>query len=553
MRKFSLSLVPYALTPLLLLLCTCARAPVPGVTDVQSDATYVPAPFDSLDVLATNDWWTKDASHITNLKMDRDSIVAFGAYTVANGVLKLSAQLYPLYPAESRRVYLYFERDGKWREHSHREVNEIGWHALFRVEDWPENEDTPYRLRHENGATFEGTIRHVPVVGEEVAVAALSCNSSHDTGGRAEYVRNINALDPDLVFFAGDQSYFHTEHTAAWLLFGKQFREVFRHRPMVSIPDDHDIGQGNLWGEGGKKALRKEGDDGGYYYDHDYVKMVERAQTSHLPDPYDPTPVAQGIGVYYTSYPLGSVDFAIIEDRKFKSGPKDKIPQQGPRPDHIRNPDYDPKSVDVPGLVLLGERQLSFLKQWGADAGAVKPMKAVLSQTGFANGAHIHGQLDNRLHADMDSNGWPQTGRNKALRLIRAARAVHIGGDQHLATVIHHGIDDFNDGPYAFLVPAIVNNYYSRWWWPASEQAGAHARPGVDLPWLGEYRDGFDNPITMLAYANPDQPDHGAGFGFIRFDPVGRSVTFACWPRTVDVTAAGAAQFTGWPYVVTDL
>ena len=562
LRHLPTHLPLYTLTPLLLFLCSCLtsgaptpddEAPQTDVTDVQPDATFERAPFDSLDVLATNDWWTRDASHITNLKVARDSIVAFGVYTVANSVLKLSAQVYPLYPGESRTVYLDFERGGEWQEYGKQEVDEIGWHALFRVEDWPENEDTPYRLRHENGAIFAGTIRHVPPAGGEVTMAALSCNSSKDTGGREEYVRNINALDPDVMFFAGDQSYFHKEHTAAWLLFGKQFRETFRHRPMIAIPDDHDIGQGNLWGEGGKKAERVEGDDGGYYYDPDYVRMVERAQTSHLPDPYDPTPVEQNIGVYYTDYPLGSVDFAIIEDRKFKSGPKDKIPQQGPRPDHIRNPDYDPQSVDVPGLVLLGERQLNFLEQWGGDAGANQLMKAVLSQTGFANGAHIHGQLDNRLHADMDSNGWPQTGRNEALRLIKAANAVHIGGDQHLPTVIHHGIEEHGTGPYAFLVPAIVNNYYSRWWWPASEQAGPNAREGVDLPWLGEYRDGFNNPITMLAYANPDQPDNGAGFGFIRFSPADRTVTFECWPRTVDVTDPAAEQFEGWPYTVTDL
>ena len=62
---------------------------------------------------------------------------------------------------------------------------------------------------------------------------------------------------------------------------------------------------------------------------------------------------------------LGGIDFAILEDRKFKSGPAGKIPQQGPRPDHIRNPNYDPKSIDVDGLVLLGDRQLSFLDTWG--------------------------------------------------------------------------------------------------------------------------------------------------------------------------------------------
>ena len=464
------------------LLLTCGPAPQHTADRSQPapfDSTdYVRAPFDSLDMLATDDWWNRDASHITELKVHRDSVVAFGAYTVANNTLKLAAQLYPLYPGEPLTVYLDLMEDGEWRERATAAVNPIGWHALFRIEDWAGTQDVAYRLRHGEGATFTGTVRKLPGQDEEITMAAMSCNSSKDTGGRESYVRNINALDPDIVFFAGDQSYFHKEHTAAWLLFGKQFREVFRHRPMIAIPDDHDIGQGNLWGEGGKVAQRVQGDDGGYYYDEDYVKMVERAQTSHLPDPYDPTPIEQGIGVYYTSFPLGGVDLAIIEDRKFKSGPMGKIPQQGPRPDHILNPDYDPASVDVPGLHLLGERQLAFLDYWADHPAPGTRLRAVLSQTGFCNGAHIHGQLDNRLHADMDSNGWPQTGRDKALRRIREAGAVHIAGDQHLATVIHHGIDDFRDGPWAFVVPAVVNNYYSRWWWPADERAGGQSAAG---------------------------------------------------------------------------
>ena len=52
----------------------------------------------------------------------------------------------------------------------------------------------------------------------------------------------------------------------------------------------------------------------------DFVKMVERTQTSHLPDPFDPTPVGQGIGVYYSHLVWGRVSIAILEDRKFKSG-----------------------------------------------------------------------------------------------------------------------------------------------------------------------------------------------------------------------------------------
>lgn len=287
--------------------------------------------------------------------------------------------------------------------------------------------------------------------------------------------------------------------------FGLQFRETFRNRPCVSIPDDHDIGQPNLWGEGGKKSVLGSGADGGYLYHPEYVRLVERCQTANLPDPYDPTPVKRGIGVYYTNLLLGGIDFAILEDRKFKTGPKDRHPMKGPRPDHILDPNYDPEDIDVPGLVLLGERQLKFLDDWADDRDGVV-MKAVLSQTGFCGGAHLHGKKDNRLHADLDSNGWPQTGRRKALRQIRKANAVHIAGDQHLATVIQHGLNEHRDGPWAFVVPARVNSIYGRWWWPKGEQAGDDRDPGNPLPWTGDYLDGFGNIITIHAYANPESP-----------------------------------------------
>lgn len=507
----------------------------------------VKAPFEKLDTLATNDWWNRADNPIINMKVERDQVVAFGIYTVSDGVLKLSAQLFPLYPNETRTVRLEVKKDNAWEEIQQQEVNDLGWSALFRVENWDASQDTPYRIRHREEASFEGLVRKDPKDKEEILLAAFSCNSNKDRGDRANYVRNVNHHDPDLLFFAGDQSYDHKEHTAAWLKFGIQFRDIFRERPCITIPDDHDIGQGNIWGEYGKKASTSAGPDGGYFYHHEYVKMVERCQTSHLPDAFDPTPIQQGIGVYYTNLNIGGVDFAIIEDRKFKSGPEGKIPQQGPRPDHIRNPDYDPKSVDVEGLELLGKRQLDFLDSWGESWDGVS-MKAVLSQTGFCGGAHLHGKKENRLHADMDSNGWPQTGRNKAIKAIKKAKAVHIAGDQHLATVIHHGGDEWEDGPWAFVVPAIVNNYYSRWWWPEDEKPGENAND--KLPWTGRYLDGFANKITMDAYVNPDAPSSGAGYGLIRFQKPAQQVTFECWPREVDVTQEGAEQFQGWPVTV---
>jgi hypothetical protein len=527
----------------------------------------VRAPFvKKEDSLCVNDWWNRPANAIIDLKVPREQVVAFGIYTVHGGVLKLSAQLYPLYPKESREVRLEVEKNGTWTEIGRQNVNDLGWSTTFRVEKWDDAKDTKYRLRHGEKAVFEGLIRKNPRDKDEIVVAALSCNSNKDRGLRPEYTRNINHQNPDLVFFAGDQSYDHEQHTAAWLKFGLAFRETFRERPCVTIPDDHDIGQGNLWGEGGKAAKSAAGDDGGYFYHPEYVKMVERQQCGHLPDPYDPAPVEQGIGVYYTRLLLGGVDFAILEDRKFKTGPRGRHPMRGPRPDHIRDPKYDPKVIDTPGLQLLGARQEKFLEAWAGMRDGVA-MKAVLSQTGFCGGAHLHGSRNNRLHADLDSNGWPQTGRRKAIELIRNARAVHIGGDQHIATLIRHGIDEFRDGPWAFIVPAIVNTYYGRWWWPEDEKPGANPVPGSPLPWTGDYLDGFNNKITMIAYANPSRGPNSAknaaqkaapaendgwadGYGLIRFRKATAEVTFECWPRFADVTQPGAKQFPGWPVTV---
>jgi hypothetical protein len=177
-------------------------------------------------------------------------------------------------------------------------------------------------------------------------------------------------------------------------------------------------------------------------------------------------------------------------------------------------------------------------------------MKVVLSQTIFANAAHVHGSLGGRLLADLDSNGWPQTGRNKAVSLLRKAFALHIGGDQHLATVIHHGIDAYGDANWSFGVPSIVN-YYNRWWWPLVPSA----RPvSADLEMTGDYEDGFGNKLTMYAYANPrTDNDRAAGYGLVRLNKKDRSIRMECWPRHVDVTDPNARPYRGWPVTINQL
>ncbi len=491
---------------------------------------------------------------IIDMNVPRDEVIAFALYTHQDGVLKISAQLFPLKDGETRTVRLELKRGSSdYEQVAESEVFYPGWDAHFRIEDWDSSQDVQYRLRHGEAATFEGLIRHDPVEKSEIVVASLSCNSSRTKGPREQTLANLKAQDPDLLFFAGDQTYHHTQHTAGWLEWGLQFRDITRDRPTITIPDDHDVGQANLWGENGKVASTAAGPDGGYFYPAAYVNMVQRQQTWHLPDPADSRPIENDITVYFTHLRVGEIDFAILEDRKFKSGPEGKIPKMGPRPDHINDPAYDRASVDTPGLKLLGDRQLDFLAEWSQDWTGAR-YKVALSQTAFCGAVHLHGQVGNRLLADLDCNGWPQTGRNKALRLIRSAWAPHLCGDQHLAVVVKHGIDNYADGPFAFTSPAIVNTIYGRWWHPEDEKAGNGAVENSPLPWTGEYQDGLGNKITMLAYANPnnvrDETQRGDGHGLIRFDKKKGTARFECWPRFAQVSKGDSAQYPGWPITI---
>ncbi|MDP6891622.1 MAG: hypothetical protein QF731_00455 [Verrucomicrobiota bacterium] len=521
--------------------------------------------FSNLESLTTGEWWKRAGNNgkpaprgrkgaPPSMNVPRDQVVAFATYTHQHNVLKLSAQLFPLKPGEMRKARLELQLNGdKWSVVAEAEVHYPGWDAHFRVENWDNTRSVKYRVCHGEQAKFEGLIRRDPGDRDEIVVANLSCNSSRTTGPRDEIVENLRHLNPDLLFFGGDQHYRHTEHTTGWIEFGLQYRDIIRDRPTICIPDDHDVGHGNVWGESGKRSTIRGDADGGYRLPVEYVNQVQRQQTSSLPDPVDPEPVDRGIGVYFTRLNIGGVDFAILEDRKFKSGPAGKIPKMGPRPDHINDPKYDPKKIDLPGLQLLGVRQEKFLEDWSGDWTGAE-MKGVLSQTAFCGAVHMHGGSNNRLLADLDCNGWPQTPSRRALSLIRRAWAVHLCGDQHLAVVVKHGISEHGDGPYGFTGPALVNTIYGRWWHPEDEKPGPNPVPNTPLPWTGDFKDGLGNKISMLAYANPedrnDERKRADGFGIVRFNKKKREVTFECWPRFCDVQNGDDEQFPGWPITV---
>ena len=268
------------------------RGPVAGANRLHLLATLAtavaaaagPSPFPgergvNLDTAARDDIWDAPAAPAPgrpaarrgpmleflrqSVKVPRDQVVGFALYTHDHGVLKMSAQLYPLKADEAREVRLELKRDGEWREVAKAPVVYPGWNATFRIEPWDATKDVPYRVRHGDAAVFEGLIRKDPADKDVIVVGSLSCNSNNDREERDDIIRKLKQQDPDLLFFAGDQSYDHTEHTAAWLLWGRQFREIIKDRPVVAIPDDHDIGQGNVWGEGGIVADNSDGSSGG--------------------------------------------------------------------------------------------------------------------------------------------------------------------------------------------------------------------------------------------------------------------------------------------------
>jgi phosphodiesterase/alkaline phosphatase D-like protein len=500
-------------------------------------------------------------------------------YTLSKSILKMTAQMMPIGAAETQTVSLEVEDSGTWREIATTNAVVPGYTATFRVEDWDSSKDTPYRVRYET-YEYTGTVRHDPVEKDSITLAAFTGN--HNLGDdwrgadhgtfpwadrvwfpHADLTERVSAHDPDVLFFSGDQVYESASPTRAqksptpkaeldylykWYLWCWAFRDLTRNRPTVTIPDDHDVYQGNIWGAGGPPT--DVDNKGGFVMPPDWVNMVQRTQTSHLPDPFDPTPIDQDITVYYTDMLYGRVSFAVIEDRKFKSGPAGLAPPTtSGRPDHVIDPNFDPATADVPEATLLGERQLGFLDTWAGDWEGTD-MKSVLSQTIFANATSLHGAEQTRLVADYDSNGWPQTGRNEAIKRIRKAYAPHISGDQHLATIIHYGIDTWADAGLAFGVPSIAN-FYPRSWLPL--EPGKNRAPGAP-EYTGGYLDGLGNHITVHAAANPGEPtgrepaalhDKTAGYGIVRFNKKNRTITFECWPRYADPKTD--KQYPGWP------
>ncbi|WP_291864858.1 alkaline phosphatase D family protein [Maribacter sp.] len=525
--------------------------------------------------------------------------IMFSQYTLSRNTLKITAQMAPD-DNEGKDVEFQIKENNIWKTISKASIDKKARTARFKIENWEDTKACNYRLAYVlNEANnkvktyyWEGIIRKNPRDKKNIVVAGFTGNN--DLGfPNNDIVEQVKYQNPDVLFFSGDQIYEPVggygiqrepldiatlDYLRKWYMYGWAYREILKSTPTVVITDDHDMYMGNIWGENGKASLKNGTrteiqDSGGYRMSPEWVNMVERTQTSHLPDPYDATSVERGIGVYYTQMNYGNVSFAIIEDRKFKSAPKALLPEAKIVNGWPQNKAYNIKKADVLSAKLLGDRQLNFLSKWSSDWSYGAEMKVLLSQTIFANVATLPEEAmtdaivptlrilkageypkNDMPVTDMDSNGWPQTGRDNGVKAIRKGFAFHLAGDQHLGSTIQYGVDNFNDSGYAFCVPSI-SNYWPRRWYPMFE--GENRKEGSPK-YTGQFEDGFTNKITVEAISNPlytnklpsELHDRAAGYGIVRFNKEYRTIKMECWPRGANPQKGDSEQYSDWPITI---
>ena len=480
-------------------------------------------------------------------------------YTRQENRVKCSVQMPPMGAADATGVKMDLRKAGEWREAGSAAIDPLARTAVLKL-DVPAGA-VEYRVRYPwkgRDAEWTGTFAADPEKSARpFKIAVFSCDNGY-AFPLPTMTRNVAIQDPDMLFFAGDQIYENyagngvvrkpvekaiLDYLRKFYQFGWTWRHLLKNKPSIILPDDHDVFQGNLWGGGGR--FTQKPDEGGYMMPVPWVNAVERTQTAHLPDPVDPAPLESGIGVYFTEMTWGGVPMAILEDRKWKSGPTAVLPKGA------KNARLSPDAVNPPGTSLLGERQERFLNEWAAATNS-DSLRLVFSQTIFCKG-HTHTGVNlQRNHYDWDGNGWPRSGRQRALQPLRGNRTLMLHGDQHLGLLVRHGIDAWNDGPWAFMVPGTANGF-PRAWWPK------------DALVTGDFTDPFGNKFSVLSAANPelgsnslkpretDPPElvaqrKGSGHGMVVIAPDRKSAVIEMWRYQFDAnTPHPGDQFEGFP------
>lgn len=102
--------------------------------------------------------------------------------------------------------------------------------------------------------------------------------------------------------------------------------------------------------------------------------------------------------------------------------------------------------------------------------------------------------------SDSDANAYPASHR-RALGLVKQAGAPMLAGDQHLGSLVRHGLNTFVDGPVQFVAPV---------------GATAVANPRVSF---ATFRQAYPSGQTNVG----DRNLKSEGYGLVRIDKKARS------------------------------
>ena len=503
-------------------------------------------------------------------------------YTISRQKLHMTAQLPPLSKQNHQRVKLEIRQKGEkdWKQAARSPIKTPGYTAAFHIDNWNSTEEWYYRLSYplqeqNESSWYKGTIPKEPT--GDLVLAGLQnqallpesfgeeFNFSKDSlwFPHRKLIRNLERHQPDMILYSGNQvnraypvrwnedkpHQAYLDYLYRWYLFCWANQELSRNIPSLILPAPQDLYQDSLWGGTDLKqpeifqAVR-----GGYKMPAPFINMVQRTQAGHLPPPYDPSPNQQGIPALYTDLVYGGIGFAFVEARKFKS-PPNPSPSEG----------YNPKD-------LFGARQLQFLREWTKDWSQTE-MKVVISQealsclytqtppamqkeknTAMAVFPKDRDTLNLQKAKNRNTNGWPSAGRNKALREVRKGHALMITAGNNPAHLIQHGIKNWSDASYAFGLPQATPQNNRGWYLTDT----AHTLRMDRIPYTGNFRDGFNNLISIKALTNPirenqpgQKPFKGTGFGTVRFNHSERRATLAVWPLSDNPVYASPHE--GWP------
>jgi hypothetical protein len=398
-----------------------------------------------------------------------DTLIAGVLYTLSKSTLKMTVMFPPLHPSESRTAVVVVV-GSKLGNTIVRlcNVKEHTWHCLIRIDDLPQSEAYSFHVEYKPNMdvssvlyTYEGVI---PKQEGYPRIAAMGCFGMDSTRDKSELVNAVAAESADMLILQGDQTYFGANLGYGFLELVYSLRSLTRSMPTIVQMDDHDYGEGNIWGAG---DWEDDTSGAGFGQPPCYVNAIQDLAMGHLPDAATQETLLNGISIYYTNYIYGSVDFAILEARKFKNH----------------------KAYDS----LLGDDQELWLQGWCNNTSSEQRLHIVLTQTPFAALATNNTIPTKYNKAGMvsagtpiDSNGYPASGRTRFMEIVKNCAPLVLSGDQHLGIAVSY--DDYTVSECAS--PAAINDVYWR----------------LNLNPVGEaYHDPFGNQFRLLGAWNVDE------------------------------------------------